>query len=135
MHCLNAVPVTQARTSAAGENQNGGDGEIGKNVTMLMSVSWDFTAPDDIRDRNTGIWRDVELYTTRMLPWPMLTSVPNYLCPTPFRLSKPFRLKLKTIPGHVKRDLTGTIRIMKDCKNNFCILIICYRFVMSDNMI
>ena len=52
------------RTGAVGENNNGGDGEIGKNVTMLMSVGWDFTSPDGIRDRNTGIWRDVELYTT-----------------------------------------------------------------------
>ncbi|WEK33963.1 MAG: beta galactosidase jelly roll domain-containing protein [Candidatus Pseudobacter hemicellulosilyticus] len=52
------------RTGAVGENNNGGDGEIGKNVTMLMSVGWDFTAPDGIRDRNTGIWKDVELYAT-----------------------------------------------------------------------
>lgn len=29
---------------------------------MLMSVGWDFTTPDGIRDRNTGIWRDVEVY-------------------------------------------------------------------------
>ncbi|HEX3007428.1 MAG TPA: beta galactosidase jelly roll domain-containing protein, partial [Bacteroidales bacterium] len=49
---------------AVGENQNGGNGEIGKNVSMLMSVGWDFTSPDGIRDRNTGIWRDVELYAT-----------------------------------------------------------------------
>ena len=52
------------RTGAVGENNNGGDGEIGKNVTMLMSVGWDFTVPDGVRDRNTGIWRDVELYST-----------------------------------------------------------------------
>jgi hypothetical protein len=52
------------RPGAVGENHNGGDGEIGKNVTMLMSVGWDFTAPDGIRDRNTGIWREVELYAT-----------------------------------------------------------------------
>lgn len=70
---VNVLPVDVPGTSnrannnrqgAAGENKNGGDGEIGKNVTMLMSVGWDFTAPDGIRDRNTGIWRDVELYTT-----------------------------------------------------------------------
>jgi len=54
----------QGRVGAVGENHNGGDGEIGKNVTMLMSVGWDFTSPDGIRDRNTGIWRDVELYAT-----------------------------------------------------------------------
>jgi hypothetical protein len=54
----------QNRPGAIGENRNGGDGEIGKNVSMLMSVGWDFTAPDGIRDRNTGIWRDVELFAT-----------------------------------------------------------------------
>jgi len=52
------------RPGATGENANGGDGEIGKNVTMLMSVGWDFTVPDGIRDRNTGIWKDVELFST-----------------------------------------------------------------------
>ncbi len=46
------------------ENRNGGDGEIGRDVTMLMSVGWDFTFPDGIRDRNTGIWRDIEIYST-----------------------------------------------------------------------
>lgn len=52
------------RAGAVGENANGGDGEIGRNVSMLMSVGWDFTAPDGIRDRNTGIWREVELFAT-----------------------------------------------------------------------
>jgi len=47
---------------AAGENKNGGDGTIGKNVTMLMSVGWDFTFSDGIRDRNTGIWKDIKLF-------------------------------------------------------------------------
>ncbi len=52
------------RSGAKGENQNGGDGNIGKNTTMLMSVGWDFTFQDGIRDRNTGIWKEVELYAT-----------------------------------------------------------------------
>ncbi len=56
--------VGAKRTGAVGENHNGGDGEIGKNVSMLMSVGWDFTVPDGVRDRNTGIWRDVELFAT-----------------------------------------------------------------------
>jgi len=54
----------KVRSGAKGENQNGGDGMIGKNTTMLMSVGWDFTFQDGIRDRNTGIWKEVELYTT-----------------------------------------------------------------------
>jgi exo-1,4-beta-D-glucosaminidase len=49
---------------AVGENRNGGDGEIGRNTTMLMTAGWDFTFPDGIRDRNTGIWREVKVYTT-----------------------------------------------------------------------
>jgi mannosylglycoprotein endo-beta-mannosidase len=57
-------PKNQKSNGAVGENSNGGNGEIGRNVTMLMSVGWDFTLPDGVRDRNTGIWRDVEVYTT-----------------------------------------------------------------------
>ena len=49
---------------AKGENKNGGDGNIGLNTTMLMSVGWDFTFKDGIRDRNTGIWKSISLYTT-----------------------------------------------------------------------
>lgn len=49
---------------ATGEYQNGGNGEIGKNVTMLMTVGWDFTFSDGIRDRNTGIWKELSLFTT-----------------------------------------------------------------------
>ncbi|MBO7653623.1 MAG: glycoside hydrolase family 2 [Kiritimatiellae bacterium] len=47
-----------------GEWHNGGDGEIGRNVTMLMSAGWDFTFSDGVRDRNTGIWRDITFYAT-----------------------------------------------------------------------
>ncbi len=46
------------------EFQNGGNGEIGKNVTQLMTVGWDFTFLDGIRDRNTGIWKDISIFTT-----------------------------------------------------------------------
>ncbi len=49
---------------AAGEFRNGGNGEIGKNVTMLMTVGWDFTFLDGIRDRNTGIWKDISFFKT-----------------------------------------------------------------------
>lgn len=49
---------------AAGEFHNGGNGNIGLNTTMLMTVGWDFTFMDGIRDRNTGIWKSISLYTT-----------------------------------------------------------------------
>jgi exo-1,4-beta-D-glucosaminidase len=42
---------------------NGGPtGDIGKNVTMLCSVGWDWMPP--VRDRNTGIWQPVYLRTS-----------------------------------------------------------------------
>ena len=48
----------------AGEFHNGGNGNIGLNTTMLMTVGWDFTFMDGIRDRNTGIWKNISLYAT-----------------------------------------------------------------------
>ena len=42
---------------------NGGPtGDIGKNVTMLCTVGWDWMPP--VRDRNMGIWQPVYLRTT-----------------------------------------------------------------------
>ena len=42
---------------------NGGPtGDIGKNVTMLCSVGWDWIPP--VRDRNMGIWLPVYLRTS-----------------------------------------------------------------------
>ena len=49
---------------AAGEFHNGGNGNIGLNTTMLMTVGWDFTFMDGIRDRNTGIWKNISVYAT-----------------------------------------------------------------------
>ncbi len=43
--------------------ENGGPtGDIGKNVTMLCSVGWDWIPP--VRDRNMGIWQPVYLRST-----------------------------------------------------------------------
>ena len=43
--------------------ENGGPtGDIGKNVTMLSSVGWDWIP--EVRDRNIGIWQPVFLRTT-----------------------------------------------------------------------
>ena len=68
---------------AAGEWHNGGDGWIGQNVTQLMTVGWDFSIGDGIRDRNTGIWRSIRLYATglQQLRSPFISSElahPNY---------------------------------------------------------
>ena len=57
-------PAINKKNVVEKENRNGGNGDIGQDVTMLMSIGWDFTFADGIRDRNTGIWRDVEIYST-----------------------------------------------------------------------
>ena len=54
----------QKKWGAPGEWRNGGDGEIGRNVTMLMTAGWDFMFSDGIRDRNTGIWRPIKFFAT-----------------------------------------------------------------------
>lgn len=60
------MPGTTAPKSwgAVGEFHNGGNGNIGLNTTMLMTVGWDFTFMDGIRDRCTGIWREISVYAT-----------------------------------------------------------------------
>jgi len=58
---------------------NGGPtGDIGKNVTMLCSVGWDWVPP--VRDRNIGIWQPVILRTSGdvTIKQPQLiTDLPN----------------------------------------------------------
>lgn len=67
---IKVYPVDEPGTTmpktwgAVGEFHNGGNGNIGVNTTMLMTVGWDFTFMDGIRDRNTGIWKSISLYTT-----------------------------------------------------------------------
>ena len=75
--------IMPKRWGAVGEFQNGGDGNIGLNTTMLMSVGWDFTFNDGIRDRNTGIWKNISLYATdqAVIRHPFIKSElakPNY---------------------------------------------------------
>lgn len=79
------VPGTSMPKSwgAVGEWHNGGDGWMGQNVSQLMTIGWDFTFEDGIRDRNTGIWKSIRLYSTGniQLRNPFVTSKlshPNY---------------------------------------------------------
>ena len=57
-------PKQKSWGAANGEWRNGGDGELGRDVTMLMSAGWDFTFSDGIRDRNAGIWKDITFFAT-----------------------------------------------------------------------
>jgi hypothetical protein len=57
---------------------NGGPtGDIGKNVTMLSSVGWDWIP--EVRDRNMGIWQPVYLRTTG----PVVISRPRIITELP----------------------------------------------------
>ncbi len=59
--------------------ENGGPtGDIGKNVTMVCSVGWDWVPP--ARDRNIGIWQPVLLRTTgdvTIVQPQIITELPN----------------------------------------------------------
>jgi hypothetical protein len=57
------LPDTEQLKAMGDFFMNGGPtGDIGKNVTMLCSVGWDWIPP--VRDRNIGIWQPVYLRTT-----------------------------------------------------------------------
>lgn len=57
------LPSTEQLKALGDFYPNGGPtGDIGKNVTMLCSVGWDWVPP--VRDRNIGIWAPVYLRTT-----------------------------------------------------------------------
>lgn len=53
------APPDPVGNASAGQ---GGDGTIGRNVTMQCTAGWDWICP--IRDRNTGIWDKVSLEIT-----------------------------------------------------------------------
>jgi hypothetical protein len=74
---------------------NGGPtGDIGKNVTMLCSVGWDWIPP--VRDRNIGIWQPVLLRTSGgvTIEQPkLITELPNVPDTSVAKISLKFRLK------------------------------------------
>ena len=53
------IPSLAIDGKASGTFANGGDGAIGRNVTMQYTEGWDWTRP--IPDRNTGIWDKIYL--------------------------------------------------------------------------
>jgi hypothetical protein len=75
--------------------ENGGPtGDIGKNVTMLCSVGWDWLPP--VRDRNMGIWQPVFLRTTGsvIISHPhVITELPDLPDTSTARLSLSFVLQ------------------------------------------
>ena len=87
---------------------NGGPtGDIGKNVTMLCSVGWDWIPP--VRDRNMGIWLPVYLRTSGgiTIADPKLVT---YLPKLPDTTSAKISLNLK-LHNHSQNDDNGKLSI------------------------
>jgi len=89
------LPDTEQLKALGDFYLNGGKtGDIGKNVTMLCSVGWDWIPP--VRDRNIGIWQPVYLRTSGhvTIEQPKLvTLLPNLPDTTLAKISLSFKLK------------------------------------------
>ncbi len=87
---------------------NGGPtGDIGKNVTMLCSVGWDWIPP--VRDRNMGIWQPVYLRSTG----PVTISRPHIVTELPLLPDTSVAgISLKfALTNHNTSDITGKIEV------------------------
>ncbi len=92
---------------------NGGPtGDIGKNVTMLCSVGWDWMPP--VRDRNMGIWQPVFIRSTGALKinYPTITTKLNLPDTTSAELT--LQLSVENLSG-VPRQ--ATLRVMLEPQN------------------
>lgn len=87
--------------------ENGGPtGDIGKNVTMLCSVGWDWMPP--VRDRNMGIWQPVYLRTTGAVTIGR-PQIKTYLPNLPATNTAKISLSLN-LSNHTKSVNYGTIK-------------------------
>jgi len=84
---------------------NGGPtGDIGKNVTMLSSVGWDWIP--EVRDRNIGIWQPVYLRTTGAV----VISHPRIITALPDTTVARLSLDL-TLANHGAKRGTGSVQV------------------------
>ena len=102
------LPSTEQLKALDDFYPNGGPtGDIGKNVTMLCSVGWDWIPP--VRDRNIGIWLPVYLRTTggiTIADPKLVTELPKLPDTTIARLS----LNLKLL-NHNQADDNGKLTV------------------------
>lgn len=102
------LPSTEQLKALGDFYDNGGPtGDIGKNVTMLCSVGWDWVPP--VRDRNMGIWLPVYLRTTggvTIAEPKLVTSLPKLPDTTIAKIS--LNLKLQ---NHNKIDENGKLTV------------------------
>jgi hypothetical protein len=103
------LPATEQLKALGDFFENGGPtGDIGKNVTMLCSIGWDWIPP--VRDRNMGIWLPVYLRTSGgvTIGDPMIvTSLPELPDTTKAKISLNLRLV-----NHNKIDENGKLSII-----------------------
>ena len=102
------LPSTEQLKALGDFFENGGPtGDIGKNVTMLCSIGWDWVPP--VRDRNMGIWLPVYLRTTggvTIADPKLVTSLPKLPDTTLAKIS--LNLKLQ---NHNKIDESGKLTV------------------------
>jgi len=100
------LPSTEQLKALGDFYPNGGPtGDIGKNVTMLCSVGWDWIPP--VRDRNIGIWLPVYLRTSggiTIADPKLVTDLPKLPDTTSAKIS----LKLK-LQNHSQADDNGKL--------------------------
>ncbi|MEI7828825.1 MAG: sugar-binding domain-containing protein [Prolixibacteraceae bacterium] len=94
--------------------ENGGPtGDIGKNVTMVCSVGWDWMPP--VRDRNIGIWQPVILRTSgdvTIVQPQIITELPNLPDTSIAKLSLNLNLS-----NHSSNPSKGTLSITINPEN------------------
>jgi len=102
------LPSTEQLKAFGDFYPNGGPtGDIGKNVTMLCSVGWDWIPP--VRDRNMGLWLPVYLRTSggvTIANPKLVTSLPDLPDTAVAKLS----LNLKLL-NHTQYDEKGKLTI------------------------
>ncbi|MFL5788324.1 MAG: glycosyl hydrolase 2 galactose-binding domain-containing protein [Flavisolibacter sp.] len=102
------LPSTEQLNALGDFYPNGGPtGDIGKNVTMLCSVGWDWMPP--VRDRNMGIWQPVYLRTTGNITIGQV-QVKTDLPRLPNTSIADLSLKLKLF-NHNSNTTTGQLKI------------------------
>ena len=103
------LPATEQLKALGDFFENGGPtGDIGKNVTMLCSIGWDWIPP--VRDRNMGIWLPVYLRTSGgvTIGDPMIvTTLPELPDTTKAKISLNLRLV-----NHNKIDENGKLTVI-----------------------
>ncbi|MCK9223418.1 MAG: hypothetical protein M0Q40_12555 [Limnochordia bacterium] len=96
----------------------GGDRQIGYNAaTMYVTIGWDFTIVDGIRDRNIGIYRDVYVTNTNDVtvddPYMSTHEVPGETADLVFKTYLT-NWSNKAVTGTLRLDIQGGITLSQE---------------------